>query len=143
MVSATCPECGARYDAVDDSCQARFEALLALDHSRREPWGSRHALAFAAFAVQHPSRFPAHSVTRARELLERVFLRHEPLDAVVRDYRARPRDQPTPQASNLQRGGSGFAVTIADLGDFAADTYPALLERWCLASLNPQEPGAA
>jgi hypothetical protein len=139
MVSARCSECGACYAAAADSCQARFDALLALDHSRREPWGSRHALAFAAFALQHPRSFPARSVTRARELLERVFLRHEPLAAVVRDYRARPRDQATTPSSSPQRAVRGFAVTIADLGDFDVDTYPALLERWCLASLTSHD----
>jgi len=46
-----CPECGASYATEDDSCSARFERLLALDHSRQEPWGSRHGQAFAAFAL--------------------------------------------------------------------------------------------
>ena len=58
MTPTRCDECGARYTEPGDSCQARFDQLLALDHSRQEPWGSRHGLAFAAFALQHPRRFP-------------------------------------------------------------------------------------
>src|ERR1051326_7998235 len=50
-----CVECGAEYESDEDSCVARFDRLLALDHSRQEPWGSRHGQAFAAFALQHPA----------------------------------------------------------------------------------------
>ncbi|MHB1329749.1 MAG: DUF5946 family protein [Gemmatimonadales bacterium] len=136
-----CEECGAMYMRADDSCQARFDQLLALDHSHREPWGSRHALAFAAFALQHPRRFPASSVARSHEMLERVCMRREPLDRVVADYRQRPRDLPTspprlPTATH-------YAVTIADLGAFDASTYPDDLMRWALAALGAFRPGAA
>ncbi len=68
---ARCPECGAAYQAAGDSCGARFDALLALDHARREPWGSRHGLAFAAFALQHPAAHAA-SLDRAWAALHRV-----------------------------------------------------------------------
>ena len=66
-MSATCNECGARYGNSTDSCVVRFDQLLALDHSRREPWGSRHGLAFAVFALQHPQRYPAGTRVRAHE----------------------------------------------------------------------------
>jgi hypothetical protein len=52
MHGSLCPECGATYSEEGDSCAARFDQLLALDHSRREPWGSRHGQAYAAFALQ-------------------------------------------------------------------------------------------
>src|SRR5205823_8749822 len=55
MKTHQCAECGAMYIDEFDSCAARFETLLAVDHSRREPWGSRHGQAFAAFALQHPN----------------------------------------------------------------------------------------
>ena len=48
-----CPQCGGALASPDDSCASRFDTLLALDHSRQEPWGSRHASAFATFALQH------------------------------------------------------------------------------------------
>jgi catechol 2,3-dioxygenase-like lactoylglutathione lyase family enzyme len=45
--------------------------LLALDHSRQEPWGSRHGVAFAAFALQHPARY-ATSLDPAWATLHRM-----------------------------------------------------------------------
>ena len=74
MTPTRCEECGAEYPEPADSCQARFDQLLALDHSRQEPWGSRHGLAFAAFALQHPRRFPAASVAQSRARVERVVV---------------------------------------------------------------------
>ena len=61
----------------------RFELLLALDHSRAEPWGSRHGQAFAAFALQHPVRHAA-SLDVAWELLYRVYCGPEGNDAFGR-----------------------------------------------------------
>jgi len=92
MTPTHCEDCGARYRDAADSCQGRFDQLLALDHSRQEPWGSRHGLAFAAFVLQHPRRYSAASVARARELIHRVVVNHEPLAQVVAEFRARPQD---------------------------------------------------
>lgn len=140
MTPTRCDECGARYTEPDDSCQARFDQLLALDHSRQEPWGSRHGLAFAAFALQHPRRFPAASVARARELVQRVVVDGAPLARVTAELRTRARSVvPAPSAA----GPRSFAVTIADLGTFVAATYPDDLRRWARAALGAPSPGAA
>lgn len=140
MTPTRCDECGARYTEPDDSCQARFDLLLALDHSRQEPWGSRHGLAFAAFALQHPRRFPAASVAQARELVQRVVIGGEPLAHVTAEFRTRPRSDASAPAATA---AAGFAVTIADLGTFAAATYPADLQRWARAALAAPSTGAA
>ena len=63
----SCEDCGASYAAPDVDCSMRFDELLALDHSRREPWGSRHGLAFCAFALQHPRTYD-------RDVLQRAWL---------------------------------------------------------------------
>jgi len=73
MVGSQCPECGATYSEEGDSCAARFDQLLALDHSRREPWGSRHGQAFAAFALQHPVIHEA-SLDRGWAALWRIYV---------------------------------------------------------------------
>jgi hypothetical protein len=139
MTSTRCDECGARYTEPDDSCQARFDQLLALDHSRQEPWGSRHGLAFAAFALQHPRRFSPASVAQARLLIERVVRDGEPLARVVADFRAHP--HAGAPATHVAVPTS-FAVTIADLGTFDAVAYPAALERWARAALGAPSTGA-
>ena len=140
MTLMRCAECGARYTEPDDSCQARFDHLLALDHSRQEPWGSRHGLAFAAFALQHPQRFPAASVARARELVQRVVVDGELLAQVTEEFRTRPQsNSPAAETPKPQT----FAVTIADLGGFEAATYPDDLRRWARAALDPSGTGTA
>ena len=83
----TCDECGVTYTETDDSCARRFDQLLALDHSWREPWGSRHGLAFAVFALQHQSRYDARTAHRSLEMLTRFYLRGESMVSIVRDFR--------------------------------------------------------
>lgn len=136
MTGVRCPECGASYVAAGDSCAARFEALLALDHSRREPWGSRHGQAFAAFVLQHPAAH-AGSLDRAWAALHRIHVAGEAASrvfgALVAAAGATPGGWGTPPRTASMLGSP--AVTIADLGDFAAATYPERLEAWCRAAL--------
>ncbi len=134
---ADCPDCGARYGDGGDSCARRFDELLALDHSHVEPWGSRHALAFGVYALQHPGAHNDSTRALARELLRRVYDEREPLARVVADFRARSISRTTPvdEADVPPRGGP-FDVTIADLGAFDAESYPAALDRWATATLE-------
>ena len=136
MSSIRCAECGAVYDAVGDSCAARFETLLALDHSRREPWGSRHGQAFAAFALQHPTAHAA-SLDRAFAALHRIYVAGEApaqvFGALVAQPGAVPGGWQTPPRPSRMLGAP--AVTIADLADFGAAAYPERLDAWCRAAL--------
>ena len=133
-----CPECGARYATDGDSCQTRFEQLLALDHSRREPWGSRHGQAFAAFVLQHPV-LHARSVERAWAALYRIYVHGEAPHAVFASFRpsATARGGARPRVPALPIGRAAAPrVTIVDLADFAPETYPASLDGWCRAALE-------
>ena len=140
MTGHACPQCGARYESPDDSCESHFDALLALDHSRREPWGSRHGSAFAAFALQHPAGRSRAALDRCWVLLYRIWVAGEDPQAVAHalrriqngdlDHRSGP---PLPADAVDSRS---FRVTIADLGEFEADTYAPLLEDWCRATLE-------
>lgn len=135
---STCPECGATYEAADDDCGRRFDALLALDHSRTEPWGSRHGLAFSAFALQHPNRFPPDVPQRAWILLYSVYVQGNDYRRVTAALRRLGRQLPKWAVPALPAGppSSPFAVTIADLGAFAAPSYPDQLEQWCRSALK-------
>jgi hypothetical protein len=135
-MGSVCAECGARYESPDDSCARRFEQLLALDHSRQEPWGSRHGLAFAVFALQHPQQYDLASRTRSFELLDRVIRHREALESVVREFRARGKRAGSPMPASAIAARPPFPVTIVDCGDFEATTYPDQLERWCAATLG-------
>jgi hypothetical protein len=55
LTSNSCEQCGAFLGEPAVTCEERFANLLALDHSRQEPWGSRHGLAFSAYTLQHPA----------------------------------------------------------------------------------------
>lgn len=132
-----CPDCGADCPAQGDDCQGRFDALLALDHSRQEPWGSRHALAFSAFALQHASRYGSDVRQRAWTFLCAVFVRGDDRVAVARALRAAGRDTPDWGLPPLRPDTPTppFEMTIADLGAFDAQSYADLLDRWCRATI--------
>jgi hypothetical protein len=132
-----CPECGARYSSEQDSCAARFEQLLALDHSRQEPWGSRHGRAFAVFALQHPIQYSA-SADRGWQILYRIYVLHEAPSNVIASMRAGTSEK-SAQLNVAPRPPAAVclpAITIADLGDFAAGDYATALDAWCRATLD-------
>jgi len=136
MTPHQCSECGARYAGAADSCADRFNQLLALDHSRLEPWGSRHGQAFAAFALQHPQRFAA-SLDAAWSALYRIYCLGERPADVFASLRATAaggerRASVPPRPSRATQP----VVTIADLEDFAAPGYAARLDDWCVATLR-------
>lgn len=135
---AACAECGAVYEAGGDDCQRRFDALLALDHSRTEPWGSRHGLAFSAFALQHPDRFPPDVAERAWVMLYSVYVQGADYVRVTSAMRRLGRQKPDWAVPPVPRGRptADFRITIADLGSFAAETYASQLENWCRAAVD-------
>ena len=137
MLEHTCEQCGARYESLDDSCAERFQTLLALDHSRREPWGSRHGSAFAAYTLQHPAGLERGALERCWVMLYRIWIAGDNPDYVARTLRQGA--QPTwnvpalpPEATVPRRE----RITIADLGEFEAETYASQLEAWCRATLE-------
>lgn len=132
-----CSECGAQYALDSDSCAHRFDQLLALDHSRREPWGSRHGQAFAVFALQHPERFPT-SLNAAWTALYRIYiLRERPSDVFTSLRLGTSRSTDTARVPHCPAQWSGsFAMTIADLEDFAEGSYAKRLDDWCAATLR-------
>lgn len=136
MSAHRCAECGAIYEAADGSCAARFETLLALDHARREPWGSRHGQAFAAFTLQHPTAHAA-SLDRAWAALHRLYVGGDAparvFSRLVAGSEIGPPAWSTPP--RLPRPVRMPAVTIADLADFEAATYAERLDAWCRAAL--------
>ncbi|MGH7633984.1 MAG: DUF5946 family protein [Gemmatimonadaceae bacterium] len=136
MLEQRCAECGALTDDMGESCASRFNALLALDHSRREPWGSRHGQAFAAFALQHPHAYP-RSLDAAWTALYRIYALGESPAHVFAALRAGSREliESAAVPKRPARSVARPAVTIADLGDFEAHAYPAQLDAWCRATL--------
>jgi len=132
-----CAECGATFLDIANSCASRFAVLLGLDHSRQEPWGSRHGQAFAAFALQHPTNYP-QSLDRAWAALFQIYVAQADPRYVFATLRATadhvvPRGWAVPPRPAEQV--SAPTMTIADLADFAADAYPMHLDAWCRASL--------
>ena len=133
-----CPDCGAAYASAQENCATRFDALLALDHSRTEPWGSRHSLAFSTFALQHPGRFTREVLQRSWFLLVSVYEKGVSADRVAGALRRFGKRSPDWDLAPLPPGNpaASFRVTIADLGAFAAESYPAQLDDWCRATLE-------
>ena len=137
MVTDRCDQCGGQV--VGGSCADHFATLLALDHSREEPWGSRHGLAFAAFSLQHSGGAADSAIERWWQMLRRVYELGEDRQYVARTLRSAPEDPRHDGRSPLLPPASArprhFAVTVADMGDFAPDRYAADLDAWCRATL--------
>ena len=87
MTGHSCAQCRAHYTSPADSCESRFDSLLALDHSRQEPWGSRHGSAFAAFVLQHPAGRSREMLERCWTLLYRIWIAGEDSRAVAHALR--------------------------------------------------------
>ena len=90
-------------------------------------------VAFATFALQHPSRYPA-SLDAAWSALYRLCCLGQPLAHVTAVFRGRARSTDNVPARPA-RIRELPAITIADLADFAATTYPERLDAWSRATL--------
>lgn len=146
-----CPQCGAKFRD-GETCADRFNTLLALDHSRQEPWGSRHGLAFAVYTLQHSFNIPRATLENCWLMMSRVYEHGDDTAAVVQGIRQsyRGRHDATYSKANrdLAEKWNGtelpvrtsppnhFAITIADLADFSAGSYPSMLDAWCTATMN-------
>lgn len=140
MPGFRCAQCGAVYQQPGDSCAERFSALLALDHSRTEPWGSRHGSAFAAYTLQHPSGVSREALEHCWILLYRIWIAGDNPLYVTRTLRqldagARPSWSVAPLPADVYAPRNA-RVSIADLGSFDPASYPSLLEAWCRATLE-------
>jgi hypothetical protein len=135
-----CPQCGAVFADPARSCAERFDTLLALDHSHAQPWGSRHGLAFATFAMQHPAGRTVDQLGACWVMLYRVWIDGEnraKLAAAMRTRQGRsPAEWGVPPLPAVPAAGTRYAVTIAELGDFDAPDYPQRLEAWGRATLS-------
>jgi hypothetical protein len=123
-----------------------FEALLALDHRRLQPWGEFHGLNVACYLLQHPAQAP-HGVDGEHLELVTAFLGGG-LAAARRWERERVRLNRQQQLSAARRPiptrSHPATFTIADLsvdGTFPAEGYEERMKRWA-ASVR-RERGAA
>jgi hypothetical protein len=138
-VNKPCPQCGAVFGDATQTCEEQFDRLLALDHSRVQPWGSRHGLAFSTFALQHPDGRTAAQLAACWVMLYRVWIKGDnraKLAAAMRTRQDLPPAEWGVPALPATPDGPRYAVTIADLGDFDADTYVHKLEDWGRATLT-------
>jgi hypothetical protein len=135
-----CAQCGAKYESAGDSCQQRFSQLLALDHSRQEPWGSRHGSAFAVYTLQHPAGQARAVLERCWLLLYRIWIAGDDsrsvADLLRRANAGAPLYLTAPPLPPDAAAPRTFPITIADLGGFERETYPGLLEVWCRTTLD-------
>ncbi|WP_199809877.1 DUF5946 family protein [Streptomyces sp. NRRL F-5126] len=151
-----CPECGAPMDPLDPrSCDELFHALLALDHSRREPWGPLHGVSVSCFLLQHPHRLPADGGAMARALL-RAYLRGglDEVDRLVGQARRGNSHRVRGTPSRVVRDAAvphcdasrpRFSVTIQDVavdGTFPASEFTQRVEAWAAAAVDAWRRGA-
>jgi hypothetical protein len=138
-VNKSCSQCGAVFADPSHNCEEQFNKLLALDHSRVQPWGSRHGLAFSTFALQHPQGRTAEQLSACWIMLYRVWEKGDNRAKLAAAMRERqnlpPAEWGVPLLPAIPPDGTRYTVTIADLGEFDADTYVRKLEEWGRATL--------
>ncbi|MDH6228450.1 DUF5946 family protein [Streptomyces sp. MJP52] len=142
----SCAECGA--PAGPRSCGELFDVLLALDHSRRAPWGPLHGVSVSCFLLQHPSRLPDDGAT-AREILHAYL--EGGLDEVNRlvgrarrgnSHRVRGRPSPgvrDPALPHRDAPRSRFSVTVHDVavdGTFPSPDFTDRVKAWAAATVD-------
>lgn len=146
LTGSLCQQCGAVGGDATQTCADRFAALIALDHSRREPWGSRHGLAFAAYTLQHSAGRPLEALERCWVMLCRVYVSGDDRMRVARALRASGgrglAGWDVPPFPRRDAPPTYFETTIADLGEFDADDYATHLDAWCRATLASWSAGA-
>ena len=136
---STCGQCGAT--SAGEGCEGLFERLLALDHSRRPPWGPLHGLAVACFFLQHPAHplAPRGGNERAWAFLHAYLAGGQrSLDVATRAARAagsnrQVRSRAPDVAMPERPAPTIFATTIADVavdGTFPASGYEERIRRW-------------
>ncbi|GHE90409.1 hypothetical protein GCM10017786_23360 [Amycolatopsis deserti] len=117
--------------------------MLALDHSRQEPWGPLHGVTVACFLLQHPSRLPAPDRGRAWAIV-RGFVDGglaavaDLTDAVRRANSHRARGA-LPILDVPPSVSGPFEVTIVDVaqdGTFPAAGFAARVRAWAQATLD-------
>lgn len=137
-----CPECGG--PALPQPCEELFGAVLALDHSRRPPWGPLHGITVSCFLLQHPSRLPRNAPAFPCLMLHTYL--DEGLTAVTRligrarrsnSHRSRGLQLPEIDTGapepHLAPSPTDFGVTIHDVGQdgtFPADGFPERITAW-------------
>ncbi|MFF8309733.1 DUF5946 family protein [Streptomyces lydicus] len=142
-----CAECGAPMDA--RSCDELFDILLALDHSRQEPWGPLHGVSVSCFLLQHPSRLPADDGTRAWALLHAYLAGglaevNQLVGRARRGNSHRVKGSPSEdvrEAAQPRRDAprSPFSVTIHDVavdGSFPSSEFAERVRAWAAATVD-------
>ena len=104
-----------------------------------QPWGSRHGLAFSTFAMQHPDGRTREQLAACWVMLYRVWIKGDnraKLAAAMRERQSMPPEEwGVPALPAAPTASPRYAVTIADLGEFDADSYVQKLEEWGRATL--------
>jgi len=139
-----CRQCGGLGG--ETACRERFDALLALDHSRQDPWGPRHGLAVAVYTLQHPAGVGRERLERSWLIAHRCVVSGDDAWRLARALASRVRvrlsDWGVPGLPTMPGSGS-YRVTIQDLGDFGSSGYPDDLMSWARATIDRWQRGGA
>ncbi|GAA4424086.1 hypothetical protein GCM10023169_20470 [Georgenia halophila] len=144
MNRTTCAECGGSNDL--GICEDHFMTLLALDHSRVQPFGRFHGVNVACYFAQHPSRCKASALPAQRAIVaafvnQGIEAVHAMQNAAVR--RNSHSSRAAPSAVNDHCEGKvllpPFAVAIENVsvdGTFPAGGYEDRMIEWAEATVE-------
>ncbi|HEV8150493.1 MAG TPA: DUF5946 family protein [Gemmatimonadales bacterium] len=133
-----CPQCGALYPDAADSCEQRFQQLLALDHSRPEPWGRLHGVVFACYTLQHPEGQTHEALERCWLALYRIVVSGDDPVRLFAGLRNAPKragaEWGIPALPAPPPPGGPYSVTLADFGEFPPESHAARVAAWAQAT---------
>lgn len=141
-----CPQCGALYRDAADCCERRFQTLLALDHSRAEPWGPLHGVVFACYTLQHPEGQGREALERCWLALHRIVVSGDDPVRLFAALRNAPKlelaEWGAPALPAPPPPGGPYAVTLAEFGEFPAESHAERMAAWAKATYERWSEGS-
>ena len=135
----TCPLCGAIYPP-GETCQARFEACLALEYENPATYGAVHLLTVACYMLQH-NLYSRQGWLETRKLVAKT-LHSEITPAEIRNKYQRELDSGR-RTWSITKGEKlkdfaaiHWSCTIADIQLDNPEQYIASVKQWAMCVLK-------
>jgi len=135
----TCAQCGAIYPS-DGTCQARFEACLALEYENPATYGAVHLLTVACYMLQH-NLYSRHGWLDARQMVAQTIRLGISTAEIRKEYQRRlesgQRQWSVTKGEKLGEFDSiRWSQTLADIQLDSPERYVATVKQWAMAVLK-------
>ena len=135
----TCPLCGAIYPS-GETCQARFEACLALEYENPTAYGAVHLLTVACYMLQH-NLYSRRGWLETRQMLAQTLRLGTTPEEIRKEYQRRldsgQRQWSVTKGEKLgEFDAIRWSCTIADVQLDSPERYVAAVRQWAISVLE-------